>query len=598
MKISKTLLLFLSLSCLCACHKNDKNNSSNSTNTSTTIVEKSKYPRFSSTFDVSNNNDVFNYQMIVPYDDQYDITFHSSQVSRYIILDENGQELYNETDDFVATLKKDQVVTIQIHAIGKQNIQTNVTAKNHVAVLPYETSFEFDATTADTVGDPSVNPLKPAVINYVKRAGGTYINSNNPEKLEDYDLNKALIRNTLEGDVFFTFEHNNYATKAFYYGYQVYNNNDHAIYVTVQNIGFQLDGPGSWLGQDEWIQFYNTLFTYDDSSWSESQWETFYSDYNFSKEYTPAKNQPITYILPAGQKMYVMGGTTSDSYRQINVFNTANRKVKGGCSNAAVLFSINGGTAEGAFYVYEDPEYIKNNTTHQGYITHKPGYVDDNGQEIQYGRQYIGYDNCHGVVDNEVTWYFNDVTSPQELPVTYTNYYKDFVEKTGEPYSKIDVLPHIWGGMSNTRINSWLTHLNPHSSNNAVGSDMTAYYTINENGENIVIDYQHYDGHGMLANVGNWMIDYQDDFNFVNQGNKDREVTITLNGDTIAAMMRDENGKVIPGTEKYTLSRIDNSTYSYEYTLTVPAHSVKQVTLEYNLLANSYGAINHKVILN
>ena len=102
----------------------------------------------------------------------------------------------------------------------------------------------------------------------------------------------------------------------------------------------------------------------------------------------------------------------------------------------------------------------------------------------------------------------------------------------------------------------------------------------------------------MLANVGNWMIDYQDDFNFVNQGNKDREVTITLNGDTIAAMMRDENGKVIPGTEKYTLSRIDNSTYSYEYTLTVPAHSVKQVTLEYNLLANSYGAITHKVILN
>ena len=296
--------------------------------------------------------------------------------------------------------------------------------------------------------------------------------------------------------------------------------------------------------------------------------------------------------------MYVMGGTTSDSYRQINVFNTANRKVKGGCSNAAVLFSINGGTAEGAFYVYEDQEYIKNNTTHQGYITHKPGYVDDNGQEIQYGRQYIGYDNCHGVVDNEVTWYFNDVTSPQELPVTYTNYYKDFVEKTGEPYSKIDVLPHIWGGMSNTRINSWLTHLNPHSSNNAVGTDMTAYYTINENGENIVIDYQHYDGHGMLANVGNWMIDYQDDFNFVNQGNKDREVTITLNGDTIAAMMRDENGKVIPGTEKYTLSRIDNSTYSYEYTLTVPAHSVKQVTLEYNLLANSYGAITHKVILN
>lgn len=556
--------------------------------------------RFSSFETKSDNGLTYKLKMEVPADDTYLIKLNEN-VCLYQLFDEKGLEILSlETNETKKIhLLKSSIIYVVITA-KQENVSIKVSIKltENESVLPYDPINVEDKAKYESLMDSKENDknvLKSAKINYVKRPGGLYINCNNPEKLTEIDLEKALSRVDISNkEVFFTFEHNNYADGAFYYGYQVLNTGKEDIYVTVKNLGLQLDGPGSWLGEKEWIDFYNTKFRLlNKNKWNESQIENFKLYFGFCDTYESSNYQPVTYRVPAGKHIYVMGGTTIDAYNNTNVFDTADKKVSGGCSNGAVLFKVTGGTAEGIFYAYKDYKKVQaDNKTHQGYVISKVDGTDG------YGSQYVGYDNCHGVVDNEVTWYFNDVTSPQELPVTYTNYYKDFVEKTGEPYSKIDVLPHIWGGMSNTRINSWLTHLNPHSSNNAVGSDMTAYYTINENGENIVIDYQHYDGHGMLANVGNWMIDYQDDFNFINQGNKDREVTITLNGDTIAAMMRDENGKVIPGTEKYTLSRIDNSTYSYEYTLTVPAHSVKQVTLEYNLLANSYGAINHKVILN
>lgn len=556
--------------------------------------------RFSSFETKSDNGLTYKLKMEVPADDTYLIKLNEN-VCLYQLFDEKGLEILSlETNETKKIhLLKSSIIYVVITA-KQENVSIKVSIKltENESVLPYDPINVEDKAKYESLMDSKENDknvLKSAKINYVKRPGGLYINCNNPEKLTEIDLEKALSRVDISNkEVFFTFEHNNYADGAFYYGYQVLNTGKEDIYVTVKNLGLQLDGPGSWLGEKEWIDFYNTKFRLlNKNKWNESQIENFKLYFGFCDTYESLNYQPVTYRVPAGKHIYVMGGTTIDAYNNTNVFDTADKKVSGGCSNGAVLFKVTGGTAEGIFYAYKDYKKVQaDNKTHQGYVISKVDGTDG------YGSQYVGYDNCHGVVDNEVTWYFNDVTSPQELPVTYTNYYKDFVEKTGEPYSKIDVLPHIWGGMSNTRINSWLTHLNPHSSNNAVGTDMTAYYTINENGENIVIDYQHYDGHGMLANVGNWMIDYQDDFNFVNQGNKDREVTITLNGDTIAAMMRDENGKVIPGTEKYTLSRIDNSTYSYEYTLTVPAHSVKQVTLEYNLLANSYGAITHKVILN
>lgn len=548
--------------------------------------------RFSSTFAVSKDNDLFTYQMRVPYTDEYQIDFDSSLVDYYEIKDENDNVLYHSNKSFKANLTKHQVVFVDIQAKGaNKDITTKVKATNHLAVLPYDNQFSFDASTADVYGDSTIDPLKPAVINYVKREGGTYINCNNPELLTDYDLNKALCRNNLTGDVFFTFEHNNGISKPFYYGYQVKNNNDHDIYVTVQNLGFQLDGPGCWLGEDEWIQFYNTKFHFDTSTWNQSQWDTFNSLYGFSGKYEPAMNQPITYTLPAGKHMYVMGGTTSDAYRNINVFNSADKPIKGGCSNAAVLFSIHGGEAEGAFYIYDNPIHVQNNTTHQGYITHKPGHYKEDGVTfVNFGSQYVGYDTCHGVVDNEATWYFNDLTPSRNLPVNYKTYYSENAPVPGTPYSKIpNIKEH-----EITYAYQWVTHINPQSAPNGVGTDMTRYITKNEDGNIITIDREYYDGRGQFANIGNWMIDYQDNFSFVNQGDRERQIVLTLvdNG-SCAVMIRDKDGNVLSST--YTLTRVNNK--SFDCTITVPAHSVLQLTLEYNLLANSSGYLVHRVIL-
>ena len=301
----------------------------------------------------------------------------------------------------------------------------------------------------------------------------------------------------------------------------------------------------------------------------------------------------MTIVLPPNEQIYVMGGTTSDSYLNFNAYNTANRKVANGCSNAAVLFSVSGGKADGAFYIYDDPANIVNNTTHQGYV------VERNG--INYGSQYIGYDTCHGVVDNEAVWTFNDITLPQRLPVTFTNYYQDNVSQTGTPYSEIQSTAH------QQTLSYWGTHLNPQNNSTVVGTDMTRYITIDSvTKQEIVIDANHYDGRGSLANIGNWMIDYQDRFTFVNQGTVDRTITLALtdNGSS-AVMVRDAEGKILD--KKYTLTRVETFPYSlrgnveyhsYLYSLTVPAHSVIQVTLEYNLLANSSGFVKHTVYLD
>ena len=191
---------------------------------------------------------------------------------------------------------------------------------------------------------------------------------------------------------------------------------------------------------------------------------------------------------------------------------------------------------------------------------------------------------------------FNDNFNSQRLPVTYTNYYKDGVSSKGTPYAKIDSTAHV------QTLNYWTTHLSPQSSHAAVGTDMTRYITVDsKTRKEVIIDADHYDGTGSLANIGNWMIDYQDRFTLVNTGSRERTITLALkDGGSIAVMTRDANGNILD--KKYTISRVqtfrfDNEDFSYVYSIKVPAHSVKQVTLEYNLLANSYGAIKHIVHL-
>lgn len=529
------------------------------------------------------------YKMKVPYSDEYSVSF--KRLTNVIICDENKKVIIDSKNDFVIALQKDQIIYVTLNKAESPLCEIKVIALHNKAVLPYEPYNQVNTRKLRVHGDSSVDPLTPAFIESVKRddGNGLYINCNNPEKLTKNDIGKALSRVDISNKkVFFTFEHNNYE-EPFYYGYQVKNTGKEDLYVTILNMGFQLDGKGCWLGEREWVDFYNVNFRYDGSHWNEAQKKRFLDYFNFSNEYKAPKNQPVTYRIPSGKYIYIMGGTTLDSYKHINVFKSADLKVCGGCSNGAVLFDVIG-QAEGAFFVYTDPSQIKDNSTHQGYV------VKRDGQD--FGSQYVGYDNCHGVVDTHITFTFNDLTKEQDLPVKYYNSYIDEMPKDKVPYMKLPVKTHL------QERDYWVTHINPNSSNEGIGTDMTKYYTINDKKEEICIDAEHLDGHANLSNIGNWMMDYMDYFTFVNQGDQDREVVISMkNTGSVCAFIRDKFGKLVKSSPVFTItSHVANESEgdlndNFEYHVIVKAHSIKQFVVEYNLLANSCGYIVHKVHL-
>ena len=604
MKFLKSILMSFCVLSLASCDlvvnpgSGGNNNSNSSSEGESSMVEtidlslfeNSKQIRFSSYSSGSENGNVHYLKQIAPYDDSYKIK--TNEYTSIELYDKNGKKIdaIGAKTRKSIELKKNDIVYVVATGTENQTIGYEVELQEHNALLPYDPINVVDASNMLSVDKSGYDPLQSALVNYVKREGGMYINCNNPEKLKDSSLNKALTRNDISNkEVFFTFEHNNAITGSFHYGYQVINKGTEDVYITVKNIGFQLDGAGCWLGEKEWVDFYNTSFRIKGiDEYTESQLATLSAYYDFCNTYESPNNQPITFRLPAGKHIYVMGGTTEDAYNNANVFGTADKKVSGGCSNGAVLFEVVGDNVEGAFYAYKKHENVQiDNTTHQGYVV-----KDDKGNV--YGQQYVGYDNCHGVVDANLTWEFSDHTPAQLLPVTYTNYYDANVKDTGNtPYGEINSTPH-----ENNRTD-WVTHINPQNSNAGVGTDMTKYYTVDSEGNPIVIDSDHFDGLGYTANIGNWMIDYMENYTFVNHGSTERKVILSFtNNGSVAVLVRDKDGKYIEGTAQYTVYTNATSHGSpihdkFEYVVTVPANSVVQLTVEYNLLANSSGYVKH-----
>ena len=546
--------------------------------------------RFSSIKDFFTKKfDFTEYIMKVPYTDTYEVKFKG--LKKVEIRNAIHKVIKSSTSSFTIDLKKGDSIFLSIFRGKTNKINIKVTPLHNKATMPYEPLEMVNVSSLNKNAKRDVDPLKPAIIQATKRSDydGLYINCNNPEKLTADDMGKALSRVDISyKKVFFTFEHNNY-DQPFYYGYQVKNTSNEAIYVTVLNMGFQLDGQGCWLGEKEWVDFYNANFRYDPKNFTEKQKQKFKDYFNFSNNYKTKKYQPITYRIPKGKYIYVMGGTTADSYKHINVFKSADKLVSGGCSNGAVLFEVLG-EAEGSFFVYQDPKQIKDNNTHQGYVVNRNGH--------DYGSQYVGYDNCHGVVDTMITYMFNDLTKSQDLPVEYVNYYDDNPLENPYPYKELNSTPHT------QKRTNWVTHINPQGCHEGVGTDMTKYYTINDKNEVICIDADHLDGHGRLANIGNWMMDYMDYFTFINQGEKERTVTINMrNTGSLCVLRRNKKGKLIKNSPMFTIMHNDKDdpegsiNNDFTYTVKVKPHSSLQFILEYNLLANSCGYVTHKVTL-
>ena len=99
------------------------------------------------------------------------------------------------------------------------------------------------------------------------------------------------------------------------------------------------------------------------------------------------------------------------------------------------------------------------------------------------------------------------------------------------------------------------------------------------------------------------MIDYMEHYTFVNHGKRNRKVTIGFNNNgCVAVLVRDKNGKLIQGTEQYTIVQKASGNYAglsdpFSYTVTVPAGGYVQFVVEYNLVANASGYVRHYAVL-
>ena len=118
----------------------------------------------------------------------------------------------------------------------------------------------------------------------------------------------------------------------------------------------------------------------------------------------------------------------------------------------------------------------------------------------------------------------------------------------------------------------------------------------------IVIDNNHYDGRGKVANTANWMVHYITSYHFINLGDREREVTITISGHGVVACFAvDSNGYIINDSEQFSLFDKESGkviVHDFTYTTKIGAKSEVKVYVEHNLLANSYGNVIHKAYLN
>lgn len=518
------------------------------------------------------------YKLIADHDDSF--AFLNDGQVLLSVYDQHFHVINEDVDEFKIDLKKNSIIYLKVTNLLNLAVEFAIEVKylNHPIKLPYDISFK--EKSINTSYDNSPNLLKECNVNYIKREGGTYIYSNNPEMFTDEDMNQCIMANNhLSGSVYLAFEHANYSNHDAYLGYKLINQSENDVYITIENIGFQ--AGGTWFGQKAWFDFYNTKFSLPEDYFTNHIISDKYSSFDYGYiDYTPRIYTPTTYNLPKGESFFVIGGSSGVNYNKLNIDHSANQLLKKGqCSNGQVKFSVTNGEVKGKMFIYNQSNKINDNMDEVGYVTIR------NGKD--YGRQYQGFANHHGVIDNHMSWEFNDLSKPSSLPITYTNSYSYDTSKR-KPYEAYENEQHIHHSTN------WMTHLNPQSNFKAVGMDMVEFTCNTTDKTQVVIDNFHADGSGESANTANWMIEYQDHFTFINRGQQKRKIILKLkdNG-TLATLLRDENGNVL---STYYSVGLANKEYS-EYYLEIEPQSSLKVVLDYLLVACSYGSVTHEVSL-
>ncbi len=432
------------------------------------------------------------------------------------------------------------------------------------AVFAYDTPFDVPEPT-----EPG-GAGEACEVEYSLRGGGTFIYNNNPEALTMFNVGQALmIESDINGDVYFTSENQNKTGRSIYLGLQVRNGSGEDITVTVRNIGYQVGGD--WQGQHEWADFFDTRYEIELPK---------NSSYGADSPIDPAGFETASYVIPDGKYFYVIGGTTADAYENINVADTANKRItKGQCVNAAVYFTVEGpATGVSAAYVCYDPSYngYVTSASQQGYVVEKEGG--------SYGRQYLGSAPAL-CAEASLAWTIDDtVRDGTRLPVRYSvTYYEDH-QSYGAYGAYTGAKTNVVSG------DAWYTHLNSANHNEYVGTDMMPFYCVTETGESVVIDVHHNDGTSKPANIGNWMVIYEESFTVRNSGEDLRTVAIYMeNNGALAVNVREAEGDLI------------RSIYHHDrnkpvYTAEVAGSRDVTFVLEYVLAANSYGNVKHYAV--
>lgn len=549
--------------------------------------------RFSSlSIKLKPNEDSIKLKMKIPFEDCFDFFSPNKNEIEIYLYSTSGDLINLKPNESCFSFKNDEIIYVYIKAKLGGNIHIPMKFRQYKNYLPYqpiEKEINYDISDNNKFAEPFE-------IKYEKRKGeALYINCNNPEVLYEQNINKPIIRNQIiNQEVFFTMEHN-CQYQGGYMGYRLKNTGDNDLYVTVRNLGYYIAKlNGDWTGQKEWVDFYNVNFRFrNQEKWSNEELNQLKT--LVREEYTANPRVPVTYRIPPGKYIYILGGTSEDAYNNINVFETADQKIDKGIVNGVVLFDVKG-KAEANLYYYTNYRDINENDRSTEILIN--GFYDNN-QAI--GAQYKGYDECHGVIDGYAFWKFNDKTPSQFLPVKIINYYREGESLINqEPYSEIlDTTKHEYIS------NLWITNSNPQKfdafSKVTIGSDLTDFNIYKADLNYIKIDNYHYDGRGRAANTANWMVNYITSYYLVNLGETEREVTVTITGyGVIACLVVNSGGHIVGESEQFSL--YDKETgkeliHEFSYTTKIQPKGEARFYVEHTLLANSYGKVTHKAFL-
>lgn len=531
-------------------------------------------------FSKTNEFKIITFKLFVDVTDTY-LLNGSKNVKSLKVYSENEELIINSDSLIRYDFKENDTIYLQIETNNEnEEFEVSFYPINKTIITPYKINLKDNGNDIPLTNNTNKDPLKAANIEMNKRDGGTYIYCNVPESIKQNALNSITMQNkNLTGDCFMTFENSNHTDRDIYLGYRLVNNNNYDVYVSVSNVGYQV--KGSWLGEKSWIDYYGIKYEMDKSGFDEEATKWFNNYLNFDNYHEPQAIKRTIYRIPPHQYIYIIGGTSIDSYNNINVNNTANNLLlKRHCANGNVHFNILNGHLTGEFCIYDDYHQINKKDV---VIQNLRKYSDEDDLG---GR--LGISKHKGVIDCNPIWVFNDLTLSQKLPVKYYPLYADKLKDKYEPFEKItDSYRH------EVISDHWLTHLSAQLNHNYVGDDILETHTI-FNDKEVVLSPNYANPTGAIWDFGNWMIEYQENLVFINQGDNERTIRLTLiNGGSILYIIKDENETILKAGATF----IHCTGVKPIYEVKITPHSKKIISMQFVLVANNNGSVEHYVEL-